>query len=175
MLNLLKWDKPLMINGIIYNNSTEAYDSLKDTPDMDITIELNIDVQQQNKDTNNITGNSIENIEVERIYTFTVKKWFAKRNDCPMIMEGFIDEETTKAIKIFARGFVEKSVKCCMCGRTLSNENSRLIGIGPVCASNLGVSYDVDNLEDIERARGLLEEKTYEMWIPKSQVIFEEL
>lgn len=76
-----------------------------------------------------------------------------------------VTRETQKAYQVRAKLSAQRTNHCCVCGRLLTNPNSVIRGIGPIC----GGYYEVDNLEALaEKLRTV--NKTIEMWLPKSQI-----
>jgi hypothetical protein len=85
-----------------------------------------------------------------------------------------IYKETDRAILVDAELFGGIGRCCGVCGRYLDNEISRATGIGPVCASKMGLPRPtMENAKEIVK---LLEAKSKEagliekVWIPKSQI-----
>lgn len=113
--------------------------------------------------------------------TVEVRKWFARKIKEEYNM-GFIFfnwkitkvyRATEKAIEADFEMFGGVGISCGRCGRALDNPISKACGIGPICASKMGMPRPT--LENSKEILKLLEEKAKEMvkiekkWIPKSQ------
>jgi hypothetical protein len=51
-----------------------------------------------------------------------------------------------------ARRFAEFCARCCVCGRKLTNETSKVYGIGPECRANVPTSWLADGAKKIGQA-----------------------
>jgi uncharacterized ferredoxin-like protein len=81
-----------------------------------------------------------------------------------------VKAETAKAFLIKTKASGKVCGQCCMCGRALTDPQSILSGIGPVCADNYGIPYG-----SVEMTKEALEsiatqEMEIETWIPKSTI-----
>lgn len=169
MLNLLDWNKPIKVNGKIFNNSKEAYDEFKDF-NGEVEVELNF-----NK-THDKNGGTDGRVTVDNEVGYTIgiveiPRWLAKSNKCPIILKGNIERETDKAIYFNGVGLIENPVYCCVCGRELTNPISKKLGIGPDCAEKMfGVGFSNPSGLKNEMA-----EKSFKVWLPKSQIKFKSI
>lgn len=78
---------------------------------------------------------------------------------------------SNKALKLKAKLTKENGGICRCCGKTLTDEMSRMTGIGPVCSKYVGVEHPV-NKADLPIYREKINEKIdevgeFEFWIPK--------
>lgn len=89
------------------------------------------------------------------------------------IMYGNILEETKTMIKMKLFADITKSDYCIKCGRPLTNEVSKLYGLGPEC----GQHYYINPLteEEFEKYREAIKNKLnniiWEGWIPKNAIL----
>lgn len=173
MLNIIEWNKPLRVNGRIYENSAAAYAALKDF-DGEVKVELNFKTKAQRvaeqKQQEKEQAEKQAKMD-ETTYVFEIPKWLAKKKGCPMVLQGKMKKESAKAILVDAVGLVEKPTQCCVCGRELTNENSKRLGIGPICAEK-AYGIDLDNVDELEKA---MAEKRYELWLPKGWIDYKEV
>ena len=80
-----------------------------------------------------------------------------------------------KAFKLKAKLTKENGGICRCCGRTLTDEMSRLTGIGPVCSAHIGVKHPETKL-DLPMYRERINNKIdeigeFEFWIPKRGIV----
>lgn len=80
-----------------------------------------------------------------------------------------------KAFKLKAKLTKENGGICRCCGKTLTDEMSRLTGMGPVCSKYVGVKHPVSK-SDLPAYRAEVNEKIdeigeFEFWIPKRGII----
>lgn len=111
-----------------------------------------------------------------------IKSWMARVIATEMGQEfGFrnlkietVEDETGAAWKTSFRFSHDVAASCGICGRDLDNEFSRATGIGPVCASKLGIKRVKE--EDTEAVRAELRAYCERIgvigprWVPKAQV-----
>ena len=81
---------------------------------------------------------------------------------------GVITDATDKAVYFRGTGMVSPSDTCRRCGRAINHPVSKLMGIGPFCAANVGLSVpDLDRDEvDALRVR-LASMMAWEGWLPR--------
>ncbi len=99
-----------------------------------------------------------------------VPTWLAKEKSIPRFFVGIPYIATERAYKIIGTGVLLKKQLgiCSICGRELSNPNSIMLGIGPICAGNMGISTLSGFTEkDIEKK---LHKIKINGWFPKSQI-----
>lgn len=185
MLNLIKWDKELMVNGVIYANSEEAVKALKDFKG-EIEVKLNFAQKNAERASEAVTE------DVSKVFRFEVKQYMTKKaspgfdfmkkwnNDIPMpmrVMYGEIIEETKGMIKVKAHARAERDAsQCSHCLRPLTNEISKIYGIGPICGGHGYFATDftkqqiADKDELFRKADAELRKVTWEGWIIKSAI-----
>ena len=95
-------------------------------------------------------------------------------NPMPLrVMYGTIVDETKNMYKMKLSGKVTQTDYCLRCGKLLTNEVSKLYGLGPECGNH----YYINPMgkEEFERYKnsinGTLEQVTWEGWIPKVSII----
>ena len=79
-----------------------------------------------------------------------------------------------KAMKLEAKLTKENGGICRCCGRTLTDEMSQMTGVGPVCATYVGVPHPASR-KDIPLFQQKMSERidevgSFEFWIPKRQI-----
>ena len=105
-----------------------------------------------------------------KIHLFKANQFMVKDKGCPKYFAGIIERETPKAYKIYGKGVMLKKKLgiCSCCGRYLTNPNSIVLGIGPICAANQGISTLQGYTDkDIEKE---LHKIIINCWFPKSCV-----
>jgi len=76
--------------------------------------------------------------------------------------------ETAKAVYLVGRGTTKGHTSCMMCNRTLTNEISRALGIGPYCGGHF---YQVElTPEHKERLRRMIVGTKIDGWFPKASI-----
>ncbi len=121
-------------------------------------------------------------------YKITVKEYMTRKaspsfdfmakwnNDNPMplrTMVGTIEKETRGMVYMNLHGQAESVVKCMRCGRTLTNEVSKMYGIGPECITKVPFIMNLD-MNDVEGIKKKLADVKWSGWIIKSAIIEEE-
>ena len=76
--------------------------------------------------------------------------------------------ETERAIRAEVRLTASRTSYCCVCGLKLTNPESILTGIGPICSERSGVSFGGASLKELEEK--LLTTKNVMTWIPKQSI-----
>ncbi len=102
----------------------------------------------------------------------TIRKWLAKKNGLPRIVDVEVIERTNKAIHVKGSAAVEGSVYCWNCNRELTHPISQQLGIGPICCGNLGIDWDADTSPEAIAAlkAQLVVDTEFETWLPISQI-----
>ena len=111
-----------------------------------------------------------------------VKAWFARilqeKTGAPIKFRNLkikrVYRETQKAYLVDLEFFSGILKNCGVCGRGLTNDISRMTGIGPICASKLGMERPdeknakefMKELDDKFKKLGVFKE----IWLPKSQI-----
>lgn len=162
MLNLMNWDKPIMVNDKTFKNSSEAYEAFKNYEGR-LEIKINYKPEKNEGTQTPQTKYKDGSHTTHHVY---IPQWLAKRNNCPTVLKGQIERETEKAIYFKGVGLIDNPVNCSVCGRDLTNEISRQLGVGPICAERMfGIGFD--RPKDLKQ---VMEEKTFTLWLPKSQI-----
>lgn len=127
-------------------------------------------------------------VNLDSLYKVTVKLYMTKpdsinftfhttwNNGIAMplrVMYGKIIEQTKNMYKMQLQGKITKTDVCLKCGKPLTNEISKLYGLGPEC----GQHYYINPLtkEEFENYKKSIQDKfsniTWEGWIPKVSII----
>lgn len=121
-------------------------------------------------------------------YRITVKKYMTEKaspgfdfmakwnNDDPMplrTMSGTVEKETKGMVYMNLHGQAEPVIKCMRCGRTLTNEISKMYGIGPECITKIPMLMNLD-ISDVDNIKKKLVEVTWSGWIIKSAIVEKE-
>jgi len=96
-------------------------------------------------------------------------KW---NNNNPMplrTMVGTVEKETRGMVYMKLHGQAEPVVRCMRCGRMLTNEVSKMYGIGPECITKIPFVMDLD-INDVDGIKQKLVDVTWEGWIVKSAI-----
>lgn len=132
----------------------------------------------------NVLKSKIEAVEAKTEYKITVKKYMIEKsspefdfmlkwnNDNPMplrTMTGTVEKETRGMIYMKLHGQAEPVIKCMRCGRTLTNEVSKMYGIGPECITKIPFIMNLD-MNDVEGIKKKLVDVTWSGWIIKSAI-----
>jgi len=99
-----------------------------------------------------------------------VSERMAKSKDMPVYFIGVPYIETAKAYKFKGEGTLVQKINgnCSICGKELTNPNSIKLGIGPICANNMGINLlNGYTNEDIEKEMSKIKIDTF---LPKSCV-----
>lgn len=147
--------------------------TLEDIPKLRQAIKEEIGEEQKRK--------SLESHEHDG-QIFEVSKWYAQRfkenNNTQYTFRNLeilkVHSETPRAYLVDAKFFSGIASSCGVCGRGLDNDTSRATGIGPICASKLGLPRPtmetaklvVAELEKLSEAQGVF----HQVWVPKSQI-----
>lgn len=180
MLKKLNWDKPLKVNGNEYENSKEAYENLKNYSG---PIQIHLNYSKAHKTTKNDgqTEGKFIRIYVKQYMTrkstptFDFMKKWNNNNPMPMrLMEGQIIGETKGMYKMKLRGvYVENVSTCSHCGRKLTNEVSRMYGMGPICGKHFHIAPP-ETVEEFRRnqkeIKKAIQDVTWEGWVIKSAI-----
>ena len=180
MLSLLKdWKGDIEINDKVYTAeelSKIACDSFSDS--------MHIKLYAKHKNAVQSVLDASESKLEE--YQITVKKYMTQKaspsfdfmakwnNDIPMpmrTMTGTIEKETKGMVYMKLHGLGKPTITCMCCGKELTNPISRYYGIGPICLSKIGISRDIDDIENIKED---LVNITWEGWIIRSAIIEKE-
>ena len=177
MITLLKdWKGEIDINDKHYMSVQDARSDFKSVSD-----NIHIKLYSANKKSN-MTIADVSEMKSE--YKITVKKYMTEpaslsfdfmakwNNNNPMplrTMTGTIEKETKGMVYMKLHGQAEPVIKCMRCGRTLTNEVSRMYGIGPECITKVPFIMDLD-MNDVENIKKKLVDVTWEGWVIKSAI-----
>lgn len=179
MISMLQnWKGAVEIDGTQYKSIQDAMSVFKSFSD-DIHIKLL-------SNTENAKKSKIELSESASEYEIEVKQYMTRKatpefdfmakwnNDEPMpmrIMQGTIEKETKGMVYMKLHGLCKPTITCYCCGKELTNPISRHYGIGPICLSKLGISYDIEDIENIKEELVKIE---WSGWIIKSAILRKE-
>jgi hypothetical protein len=196
MLNLLTYEKPLLVNGKLFENAAEAFAAFKDSAD-DLKIELHLsDAEIAEKRVSNShiivdvpAASSTPSARKLTVYKLIVRQYMTKHsspgfdfmkkynddNPMPMrVMYGVILQETPGMYKMQLHCRAHKdSVHCSHCMRELTHPISRVYGVGPICGEHYWQADEwIKSLANDEEALfkeadKRLRQITWEGWIPK--------
>jgi hypothetical protein len=130
---------------------------------------------------------AVEEVKEQTEYRIVVKQYMTRKatpefnfmtqwnNDNPMplrTMTGYIEKETRGMVYMHLHGEGLETVTCMCCGKELKNPISRHYGIGPVCMAKVGITCDIDNIEEIKER---LVNVKWSGWIIKSAILEKEV
>ncbi len=186
MLNMIKnWRGTVEINGTTYDNMQAAVSDFKAVSG---TICIKLHPAKENgcmrtvpplQDEKTLTEQTTVKtgeikITVKPYMTrkatpeFDFMKKFNDDNPMPMrIMQGTIEKETRGMYFMKLHGLAQATIRCTCCGKELTNPVSRHYGIGPICLGKLGITRDI---EDIENIKNDLVNVVWEGWVIKSAI-----
>ena len=186
MLTMLKnWKGSLEINGVHYENVSQAILSAKLSDSQEVNIILHSN-QKRAKNTLKMSDSDEYRITVRQYMTQKasadfdfMKKW---NNDVPMpfrTMIGIVEKETRGMVymKLHADIYADVITTCMKCGRPLTNKVSQYFGIGPECGGHNYV-HPFETDEELDKAvaeyRKQLQKVTWEGWIIRSAILEKE-
>lgn len=81
---------------------------------------------------------------------------------------------SSDAVRVVAQMTESNGKLCRCCNRTLKQDISMLVGVGPTCAKYLGLDY-INHPDDVEEFKKKIDARVkeigqFEFWIPKSQI-----
>ena len=181
MLNLLKYEGEIVVNGVTYRSSDEAYADVvsKGTEE----VEVFIPGESSKPEISVVYRQDCE-------YLIRVKHWMLEKSspafdfmqkwndDVAMplsVMQGYVLDETDGMVKMSLEGVLVRTVKCSVCGRALKNELSQQYGIGPECASKIGLERVPKSDAELDDMFAEMEQHLrtiqWEGWIAKSAIV----
>ena len=191
MLSMLKnWKGSVVINGVEYENASQAILSTKLSDLADISIVLN----SAQKHAQKRSETHVSDVSDVQQYRITVKQYMTKKasedfdfmkkwnNDVPMpfrTMIGTVEKETRGMVymKLHADIYARVIPTCMKCSRPLTNKISQYFGVGPECGGHNYVN-PFSSEEELDKAvdsyRKQLQKVTWEGWIIKSAIIEKE-
>ena len=119
-------------------------------------------------------------------YIFTVVDWMLRKStssflfmktwndDKPMpmkIMQGIIQRETRGMYYLQLQPLKTDFTACMICGRALTNKNSKLVGIGPECVRKLGLHININDYSSVSIIKNKLNTIHWSGWVPKTAII----
>lgn len=177
MITMMKnWTGKVQINDKIYNSISEVnIDNL--TNDIHIVLLSSKNANMGQSD-NHISVSESEVEEEITVKAYMTKEatpefdFMAKWNDNnPMplrVMQGKQIKETRGMVYMELHGVARPTINCYCCGKELTNPVSRHYGIGPICLGKLGITRDI---EDVENIREELVDVKWNGWIIKSAIL----
>ena len=127
-------------------------------------------------------------MEVGKSYKITVKKYMTEPatanfdfqdkwndgNPMPLcIMQGDVIKETRGMYYMNLHGKAERTSKCLVCGKTLTNPISKLYGIGPECSEKVGlirIESEDEAKEKLKHIIGQIDDISWSGWVIKSSI-----
>lgn len=187
MLTMLKeYAGNIEINGTSYKNVNDAIKRFKSDDDT-ITIKLSHSREEREKtQISQSQSVSEKKITVKKYMTMPatpefdfMEKW---NNNIPMplrTMIGTVEKETRGMVYMKLHGDItsERTMRCLMCGRPITNPVSQYFGMGPECGGHNYVNpfYNDEELKAaVNEYRKKLQNMTWEGWIIKSAILEEE-
>lgn len=174
---LKNWKGAVEIDGTVYDSVQDARSALETFSD-EVHIKLlakrksvsesAVEAQKSTSDECRVTVKKYMTEKASPSFDF-MKKW---NNDVPMplrTMIGIAVKETKGMVYMKLHGQAEPVIHCMRCGRLLTNETSKLYGIGPECITKIPMlmSFDVSDVSGIKKK---LVDVTWEGWIIKSAI-----
>ena len=178
------WKGEVEIDGVKYNNVNAlnkpfyGQHSIKLYPTTETVV---IAEDKTNNRQDNVT-NSSDIPEVGGVYRFFVKEYMTKpgtpsfdfmdrfNEGIPMPMRemyGEIIRETKGMYFVSLRALTEPTTICRICGRVLTNPESKHYGIGPICLAKLNISWNIDQYSEIKKD---LQEIQWKGWLIKKAI-----
>ncbi len=188
MINQLKqWQGACEINGQRFDSFPVDFNDFSDM----IHIKLYPSAQKREESTGNdekrqSTSTVVNNnqLQIGHTYEITVKQYMTRKatpefdfmanfnNDIPMplrTMVGTVIKETKGMYFLELKGQAKKEIRCLRCGRELTNQVSRMYGIGPECITKIPVFFDID-INDVEGIKEKMQEVKWSGWCIKSAI-----
>lgn len=179
MITMMKnWKGKVEIDGTVYDSIADAQSVFKSFSD-----DIHIKLLSNNKNVTTRQINTIEVVSEATEYEIEVKKYMTQpatpefdfmakwNNNEPMpmrIMQGTVEKETRGMVYMNLHGLAKPTITCYCCGKELTNPVSRHYGIGPICLGKLGITRNIDDIENIKEE---LVNITWAGWIIKSAII----
>lgn len=192
MLNLLNIQKPLMVNGVVYENSAKALEALANY-DGEVEIRLNFKAPavapEAPKQANQPKQEAPQPQSSEKWYRIFVKAYMTLpsipgfdfmekyNNNVPMpsrVMVMKINKETKGMYHVSGHLKPEPSRQCIHCGRTLRHKVSILYGIGPICGQHFHInplSSEAELEARIDEIREKMAAVQWSGWVIKSAIL----
>lgn len=180
---LSKWQGAVEIDGVRYESVKDAVGVFK-TLNSRSSIKLcasavKVDTEQNRQHIAQSTDSEEYEITVKRYMTqpssggFDFMLKWNKNEPMPCVtMRGTVEKETRGMVYMNLHGFAKPTITCMCCGRELTNPISRYYGIGPICLGKIGISRQIDDIENIKED---LVKMKWSGWIIKSAIIRKEI
>ena len=108
------------------------------------------------------------NFELHKPHRIRVRQFVARSKNMFREFIAVPLAQTHKGVFLYGRGSTKDHTSCMMCGRALTNEISRHLGIGPICGSH---GYDLElTQENREELRKRIRATKVDGWFPKSAI-----
>ena len=145
-------------------------------------------IKELNTETNDYTWTKVKKMEVGKSYKITVKKYMTEpatstfdfqdkwNNGKPMplcIMQGEVIKETRGMYYMNLQGKSEPTSRCLVCGKTLTNQISKLYGIGPECSEKVGlirIESEEEAKEKLKHIMKKIDDIAWTGWVIKSAI-----
>lgn len=152
------------------------------------SFEFTLDVKRNELNTEDYICPPVQKMGVGKSYKITVKKYMTEpatanfdfqdkwNNGEPMplcIMQGEVIKETRGMYYMSLQGKAEPTLKCLVCGKTLTNPISKLYGIGPECSEKVGLIRIESEEEAKEKLKHIMEQIddiSWTGWVIKSAI-----
>lgn len=113
--------------------------------------------------------------QIRRAVRITIPAWLARQHGVTRELEGHILRYSRRGVYFEGNATTGDFVRCARCGRALTNDVSRLIGIGPECCAKLGIDRsEYEQLarteEGQEQLRQQIRQIRLEIWLPRNRV-----
>lgn len=188
MLNLIDWSKEITVNNVVYSNSSEAYEAMKDySGPIEIVLNAKKPSDSAKSDTDGGTSEVSNEESVEfrvRVRAYMTKPPtedfdFATRYNNGIAvplreMHGTVIGETRGMYKMKLHGKLRPTKTCIRCGRTLAEPVSMLYGVGPECCEKMGIircATEEEVQDALEYMQAEAEEICWEGWLPKKSIL----
>jgi|TARA_R110000868_G_C10613940_1_gene741643 hypothetical protein len=116
-----------------------------------------------------------DTIKIGRTIALGIKKEYELEFHPMLIDVTSVTGMTDKALRIKGNLTKENGGICRCCGKTLTDEISKVTGIGPVCSKYVGVPHPVSTtmLKDYnsEMSKKIDEIGEFEFWVPKKAIV----
>ncbi len=114
-----------------------------------------------------------ENMELPAKY-YRTRPIIAREKNCPIYFKASILRETPAAVYLYGHGELDPEILCARCGRRLTNQVSKEVGIGPECIKYWdlgGIAMNETTTEkDKEIMVNTIRTKLVDAWFPKSML-----
>lgn len=115
-----------------------------------------------------------ETIKLKRKVALQIKN-YKGLNFHPIVVDVLSAKEINKSgVRVMAKLTKDNGNLCRCCNKTLKQDLSMMVGVGPTCSKYMGLRY-LNSYEEIESFREALNKKTeevgvFEFWIPLNQI-----